>query len=230
MDDLNKFSNLQATMKNMSALQNLAIGTAAMQSPLNNSPELVKNMQVAQKFMSSPAYQAMVKQQEILSKISIPEPLMAEFQMANNLIQSALQNETFARLNEIAQSRNFLSSALAVQDAVIDFLSEMKKIDGYQQKTLGEILKEIRLKKNGEVELAEIELPEDFPPELQESFKILFERIKNFVLDNKDFIEFVAEVILHINTTSEYGIIVYLNALLLGISAMKIKRVENFGE
>ena len=147
MDDLNKFSNLQATMKNMSALQNLSIGTSAMQSSLNNSPELVKNMQMAQKFMSSPAYQAMVKQQEILSKISIPESLMVEFQAANNFIQPLTQNENFARLNEIAQSRNFLSSALAVQDAAIDFLSEMKKIDGYQQKTLGEILKEIRLKK-----------------------------------------------------------------------------------
>ena len=141
MDDLNKFSNLQATMKNMSALQNLSIGTSAMQSSLNNSPELVKNMQMAQKFMSSPAYQAMVKQQEILSKISIPESLMVEFQAANNFIQPLTQNENFARLNEIAQSRNFLSSALAVQDAAIDFLSEMKKIDGYQQKTLGEILK-----------------------------------------------------------------------------------------
>lgn len=181
MDDLNKFSNLQATMKNMSALQNLAIGTAAMQSPLNNSPELVKNMQMAQKFMSSPAYQAMVKQQEILSKISIPESLMAEFQAANNFIQPLTQNENFARLNEIAQFRNFLSSALAVQDAAIDFLSEMKKIDGYEQKNLVELLKEIRLKKNGE-----IEIPEDLTIEEQEDFLTIKEIFKKHFDKNKD--------------------------------------------
>jgi len=235
MNDVNKFSNLQTAMGNMSALQNLVIGMPSTQNTLNISPEVVKQMQWAQKFASSPAYQAMVKQQKIWSEMAIPASLMAEMQAANNLIQPALQNINFDNLTKIVQSENFLKSALAVQNASINFLEEMKKLDNYQQKTLAEILKEIRLKKNGELDLAEIEsaeveLTENFPPELKESFKILFDNIKNLVLDNQDFIKFVAELIVHLNTTSEYGLFIYLSAFLLGISAMKIKRGENFGE
>ena len=65
MNDVNKFSNLQTAMGNMSALQNLVIGMPSTQNTLNISPEVVKQMQWAQKFASSPAYQAMVKQQKI---------------------------------------------------------------------------------------------------------------------------------------------------------------------
>lgn len=104
-------------------------------------------MQWAQKFASSPAYQAILKQQEILNKMAIPASLMPELQAANNLIQPALQNINFDNLTKIVQSENFFKSALAVQNASIDFLSEMKKLDNYKQKTLGEILKELRLKK-----------------------------------------------------------------------------------
>ena len=147
MNDVNKFTNLQTAMGNMSALQNLVIGMPSTQNTLNISPEVIKQMQWAQKFASSPAYQAMVKQQEILNRMAVPVSLMAEMQAANNLIQPALQNINFDNLTKIVQSENFLKSALAVQNASINFLEEMKKLDNYQQKTLGEILKEIILKK-----------------------------------------------------------------------------------
>lgn len=84
MNDVNKFSNLQVAMGNVFALQNLVSGMSSIQNALNISPEVVKQMQWAQKFASSPAYQAMVKQQEILSKIAIPASLMPEMQAANN--------------------------------------------------------------------------------------------------------------------------------------------------
>lgn len=122
-------------------------------------------------------YQEIFSRQQILTQ-AMPYALIQEIQSKNNLIQSALQNETIARMNEIIYSRNFLSSALIVQDAAIDFLSEMKKIDGYEQKTLGEILKEIRRKKKFE----------DLPIETQESFLTLEEFVKIFWNDNKEYI------------------------------------------
>ena len=45
MNDVNKFSNLQTAMGNMSALQNLVIGMPSTQNTLNISPEVVKQMQ-----------------------------------------------------------------------------------------------------------------------------------------------------------------------------------------
>lgn len=120
-------------------------------------------------------YQEIFSRQQILTQ-AMPSELIQEIQSKNNLIQSALQNETIARMNEIIYSRNFLSSALIVQDAAIDFLSEMKKIDGYEQKTLGEILKEIRRKKK----------LEDLPIEAQESFLTLEEVLKKHLKENKD--------------------------------------------
>ena len=211
MNDVNKFSNLQTAMGNMSALQNLVIGMPSTQNTLNISPEVVKQMQWAQKFASSPAYQAMVKQQKIWSEMAIPASLMAEMQAANNLIQPALQNINFDNLTKIVQSENFFKSALAVKNASINFLEEMKKLDNYQQKTLAEILKEIRLKKNGEFDLAEIEsaeveLPEDFSLEVQESFTRFINSIVNLHKKHKK-IFFMLDTITTFGSNGQYEVI-----------------------
>lgn len=226
---MNKFnetlSNLQAAMESMPSMQNLANVMSAIQTQANISPNVMKPMRMAQIAMSAPAYQALIRQQEILNKMVIPSVLITEFQVAINFVQPALQNMNLSGFNNLMQSKNFLNSALVVQNASIDFLTEMKKLDNYQQKTLVEILKELRLKKN-----AEVELPEDFPTKLKKSFKNLFESVKNLAQSDKDFIKFVAEVIVHQNTTSECSFICYLSAFLLGLSALSIKRDENFGE
>lgn len=219
------FSNLQTAMESMPSMQNLATVMSAIQTPSNISPDVMKQMRMAQIAMSAPEYQALIRQQEILNKMSIPSVLIAEFQAASNFVQPAFQNMNLSGFNNLMQSKNFLNSALVVQNASIDFLTEMKKLDNYQQKTLVEILKELRLKKN-----AEVELPEDFPTKLKKSFKNLFESVKNLAQSDKAFIKFVVEVIVHQNTTSECSFICYLSAFLLGLSALSIKRDENFGE
>lgn len=225
MNDVNKFSNLQVAMENMSALQDLVIGMPSTQNTLSISPEVVKQMQWAQKFASSPAYQAILKQQEILNKMAIPASLMPELQATNNLIQPALQNINFDNLTKIVQSENFFKSVLVVQNASINFLEEMKKLDNYQQKTLGEILNEIRLKKT-----AEVELPEDFPTRLKKSFKNLIESGQNFWNEHED--DIIA-ILPNIQTIVDYistGEISNLGAVLaISLSLRKILRGENFG-
>lgn len=130
--------------KNFNKFSNLAVGNFPALMSVQNFSSIGNNAMI---------YQEIFSRQQILNQ-AMPYALMQKFQAIDNFIQPELQNENLARLNknlarlnEIAQSRNFLSSALAVQDAAIDFLSEMKKIDGYKQKTLGEILKEIQRKK-----------------------------------------------------------------------------------
>ena len=130
----------------------------------------------------SPLCQEIFARQQILNKLA-----------ANaNLIQPAFQNLNFSAFQAQKQlslavasptvlqttmlNEKFLKSALAIQNASIDFLSEMKKIDNYQQKTLANIWKEIRLKNNGE-----LELPENFPTKAKKKFKSFFESAKKFL-------------------------------------------------
>lgn len=220
------FSNLENAVSRASAMENLANVMSVMQTSSNILPDAVKQMQVAQKAMSSPAYQALIRQQEILNQMSIPSVLMKEFQAASNLVQPALQNMNLSGFNNLVQSENFLESALEVQKASINFLTEMKKLDNYQQKTLVEILKELRLKKN-----AEVELPEDFPTKLKKSFKNLFESVKNFWNKHEDDI---ITILPNIQTIVDYintGEISNLGAVLaISLSLRKILRGENFGE
>ena len=182
---MNKFnetlSNLQTAMESMPSMQNLANVMSAIQTSSNVSPDITKQMRLAQIAMSSPAHQALIRQQEILNQMSIPSVLIAEFRAASNFVQPALQNMNLSGFNNLVQSENFLNSALAVQNASIDFLSEMKKLDNYQQKTLGEILRDLRLKKN-----LEAELPKDFPTKLKESLKKLLESVKSFWNKNEN--------------------------------------------
>lgn len=114
--------------------------------------------------------------------MTIPAPLIAEIQVINDGIQSALKGINFVELQKITQSQKFLCSALAVQHAEFDFLKEMKKIENYQQKTLADILKEIRLKNNGE-----LELPENFPTKTKKNFKTFLESAKRFLKSVKNF-------------------------------------------
>ena len=95
--------NLQPATESMSALKNAVKGMSAVRI----SPEITESFQLAQKFVSSPEYQAMAKQQKILSEMTIPASLMAAMQAANNLIQPALQNINFDNLTKIVQSENF---------------------------------------------------------------------------------------------------------------------------
>ena len=151
----------------------------AMKIQQNFSPEYLK---ITQEIMESPVYQKIIKQQEVLNQMTIPAPLMAEIQAINDGIQSALKGINFVELQKITQSQKFLNSALAVQHAEFDFLDEMKKIDNYQQKTLDNTLKEIRLKNNGE-----LELPENFPTKAKKKFKSFFESAKKFLKSVKNF-------------------------------------------
>ena len=208
--------------ENFSKLQNVKNALAGMQISANISPEMRKAIQLSQEIMSSPAYQAVIKYQGLLSRVIVPEPLMSEIQKTRNLFQAALHSTIPNNISQIYLSENFFNSALVVQNASFDFLTEMKKLDNYQQKTLGEILKELKLKKNSEVEL-----PDDFPFELRESFKNLFESVKNFVDSNKKFMLFIIESIVHCNSSSEFNFINYLSAIMLGINALALKRDEN---
>lgn len=213
---------MEDSNENFSNLQNVKNALALIQISMNISPEMRKVIQISQKIMSSPAYQAMIKQQGLLSRVIVPEPLMPEIQNTSNLFQTALQNTIPNNISQIGLSENFFNSALVVQNASVDFLTEMKKLDNYQQKTLGEILKELKLKKNSEVEL-----PDDFPFELRESFKNLFESVKNFVDSNEKFISFIIELVIHCNSNSEFNFINYLSAIMLGIHALALNRDEN---